>query len=133
MTDEQTPAGPTTIGRRVLIVDDNQFSRQLLKTLFEGHGYHVVGQARGVNDATEMYKMLKPDWVTLDLILGHEYGFRALMAMRRIDRGVRVLVISSDAHPFTMEQASNLGAVGYVVKPVDWDKLSAALAQATKA
>ena len=119
-------------GRRVLIVDDNQFSRELLKSVLEQHGYKVVGQARGVTDATELYKTLKPDWVTLDLILGHEYGFRALMAMRRQDPNVRVIVISSDAHPFTMEQATNLGAVGYVVKPVEWDKLKTALEQAAK-
>lgn len=116
--------------QRVLVVDDNQFSRQLIKTAFETHGYQVVGLASGVTDATELYKTLKPDLVTLDLILGHEYGFRALMAMKRIDPNVRVIVVSSDAHPFTMEQAANLGAVGYIVKPVDWEKLSAALAQA---
>jgi len=126
----ETPAPDAPTRLRVMIVDDNQFSRQLLKSLFEGHGHQVVGMARGVTDATELYKSLKPDIVTLDLILGHEYGFRALMAMRRLDPKVRVIVVSSDAHPFTMEQATNLGAVGYVVKPVDWEKLSAALSQA---
>ena len=40
-------------GRNVLVVDDNQFSRQLLKNLFETHGYQVVAMAPGVAEATE--------------------------------------------------------------------------------
>ena len=78
-------------------------------------------------EATDLYQSAKPDIVTLDLILGSEYGFSILMALRRMDPKVQVIVISAEAHYLSVEQAYNLGAVAYVGKPVNWDDLKAAL------
>ena len=117
---------------RVLIIDDNMFSQQGLKQMFETHGYQVVGTAGDVKQATDLFQAVKPQIVTLDLILGHEDGFRALMILRRLDPAVRVIMISSDSHPLTIEQAHNLGAVGFVGKPVQWEQLKAALDEVEK-
>ena len=115
--------------RRVLIIDDNPFFAQVLRRLFETHGYEVAGSARTVKEGTEFYETKKPDLITLDLMMKNEHGFRALMTLKRMDPNVRVIVISSDPNQLTMDKAKDLGAVGYVVKPVKWDQLKAAIEQ----
>lgn len=117
---------------RVMIIDDNPFFAQVLKRLFETHGYQVVASARTVKEGTELYGTKKPDLITLDLMMKNEHGFRALMTLKRMEPNVRIIVISSDPNQLTMDKARDLGAVGYVVKPVKWEQLKVAVEQAEK-
>jgi DNA-binding NarL/FixJ family response regulator len=116
--------------RRIMVIDDNPFSRQLLRKLFESNGCKIVASARGTKEAVELYPNAKPDFVTLDIVMDNENGFRTLIALRRLDPNVKVIIVSSDSHQATIEQAQNLGVAAYVVKPATWISLSEAMQKA---
>lgn len=62
--------------KRILVVDDAAFMRLSLKTMLEKNGYEVVGEAENGRKAVEMYKMLNPEIVTMDITMLIWMGLR---------------------------------------------------------
>ena len=52
----------------ILVVDDSKFMRTMLSDIMGKEGHQIVGEAENALEATELYKRLKPDLVTLDII-----------------------------------------------------------------
>jgi len=115
---------------KVLIVDNAPYARERLKTLFESHGHHVVGEAQDTATAVDLYQKLKPDVVTLDLLLTGEHGFRTLIGLRKVDAKAKVIVVSALNDYDTMKKATQLGACAFVTKAEDWAQIEAAIGQA---
>lgn len=114
----------------VLIVDNAPYARERLKLLLESHGHKVVGEAQDTVTAVDLFKKLKPDVVTLDLLLTGEHGFRTLIGLRKIDPKARVIVVSALNDYDTMKKATQLGASAFVTKAEDWGQIETALSQA---
>lgn len=68
----------------------------------------------------------RPSHVVLDLNLPGKGGLQLLQALRRLDAKARVVVLTGYGSIATALQATQLGAVHYLVKPVDVDELWAA-------
>ena len=62
---------------RVLIVDDAIFMRNMLKDIFSGDDFEVVGEAANGVEAVEKYKELKPDLTTMDIVMPFKSGIEA--------------------------------------------------------
>jgi two-component system chemotaxis response regulator CheB len=103
---------------RVLIVDDSAFARKVLRTVLSGHAaIEVVGIARDGLEALEKIVDLKPDVITLDLVMPNLDGLGLLRAMPP-EQAPRVVVVSiTDANSELAIQALQLGAVDLVQKP----------------
>lgn len=103
---------------RVLIVDDSAFARKTLRTVLSLHpGIEVVGIARDGLEALEKIVDLKPDVITLDLVMPNLDGLGVLRAMPR-DHAPRVVVVSiTDSNSELAISALQLGAVDLVQKP----------------
>ena len=103
---------------RVLIVDDSAFTRKVLRDLLTASGkIEVVGIARDGLEALEKVADLKPDVVTLDLMMPALDGLGFLRALPAIG-AARVIVVSSlDMDSETVAEALALGAVAVVHKP----------------
>lgn len=103
---------------RVLIVDDSAFARKTLRTVLASSPYlEVVGTARDGLEALEKIAELKPDVVTLDLVMPNLDGIGLLQSLPR-DSGVRVVIVSvSGASSELAIAALQLGAVDLVRKP----------------
>jgi len=54
---------------RILIVDDTLFMRTLLKNILFSGGHDIVGEAGDGDEAVAKYKELKPDLVTMDVVM----------------------------------------------------------------
>lgn len=115
---------------RVLVVDDAEFSRTLISNLLQGGGYAVVGTAADGYEAVSLYEELAPDLVTLDLVMPGMDGLEALSEIVKAHPDARVVVCSSIRDEDTLIKAISLGARDYVVKPIDPEKLLAALEKA---
>ncbi|TSC20943.1 chemotaxis-specific protein-glutamate methyltransferase CheB [Corallococcus sp. Z5C101001] len=104
---------------RVLVVDDSAFARKVLrKVLSEGEGLEVVGTARDGLDALERVAELKPDVITLDLVMPALDGPGFLRALSGMPDAPRVVVVSSaDADSDLAVAALQAGAVDLVHKP----------------
>jgi two-component system, chemotaxis family, chemotaxis protein CheY len=107
----------------VLIVDDSAAIRSVLRAILNSAGYPVIGEAGSGNSAIAMAARLKPKVITLNLVMPDVSGLDALPEIRRASPDSLVLVVSSDDDPATARKAFDLGAVGFVTKPFNQDRV----------
>lgn len=112
---------------RVLVVDDAKFMRHTLKSILTGMGYEVIGEAVNGQEACEKYAELKPDVVTMDIVMPELNGIDALRAIRAADPAAKVVMISAIDQREPLMEALKLGAADYVVKPFEKDRVQEAL------
>lgn len=103
---------------RVLVVDDSAFARKVVREILNASPrIQVVDIARDGLEALEKIADLKPDVVTLDLVMPHLDGVGVLQALPK-EGGPRVVVVStSDAESEIGVKALELGALDLVQKP----------------
>lgn len=105
---------------RILVADDNDAGRELMRTLLEMEDY-VVYQAQDGNEAVEMARRLKPDVVLMDLHMPRLDGIEATRLLREdpLTRSIPVIALTASATPDERRLAVRAGCVGYILKPVD--------------
>lgn len=81
--------------KRVLIVDDNDDFRVLLRRHLEDHGFAVVGEARNGPEGVSMAFKLNPDFLTLDYQMPYLTGKEALEHIQEIRPNTKVIVVSA--------------------------------------
>jgi DNA-binding response OmpR family regulator len=115
---------------RILLVEDNEASRQLMGDYLEYYGYKVLGLAKGALFATAMTQFC-PDLVLLDLKLPDIDGYHLLQQRQQCAawQKVPVIVISAFAFQSDQQRALGLGACQYLVKPVNLTQLKQSIHQ----
>ena len=109
--------------KKILIVDDSNFLRNALKKILEGNGYEVVGTAENGLEAVSKYKELKPDLVTLDIIMPQLNGLQAIKMLRSIDPNALVVMVSSMSSKESITDCVKEGAKNYILKPFEEAKV----------
>ncbi|MFQ5489679.1 MAG: response regulator [Phycisphaerae bacterium] len=112
---------------RFLIVDDAKFMRHMIKSILTGLGHEVVGEAADGEDACRQYDELKPDVVTMDLIMPKMGGLDALKGIREKDPNAKVVVISAIDQRGPLMDALKHGAADYLVKPFEKERVEEAI------
>lgn len=113
---------------RVLIVDDHEVVRVGLRTLLSRvETVEVVGEASTPSEALEKTRSALPDVVLLDVRLGEFNGFDACREIQKLDRDVKVLVLTSFADDNVIVEAISAGADGYLLKEANRDALVSAI------
>lgn len=115
------------MAKKVLIVDDAVFMRMKLKDILEKNGYQVVDEAQNGLEAIEKYKATQPDLVTMDITMPEMDGVEALKEIRAIDSNAKVLMCSAMGQQSMVMDAIRAGAVDFIVKPFDSDRVIKAL------
>lgn len=101
----------------VMIVDDNDMMRSILRGMLRGEAYEVVGEARNGILAVEMADRLKPDIVCLDVMMPEKNGIEALVEIKAARPETAVVMITSNADADTVQQSIGNGASGFIIKP----------------
>lgn len=112
---------------RVLIVDDAAFMRYMIRNILTGLGHQIIGEACNGEEACAMYDDLKPDLTTLDLIMPKKTGLEALRDIRAKHPAAKVMIMSAVDQKQPLMEALKLGAVDYLVKPFEAEKVKSAL------
>lgn len=107
----------------ILIVDDTQFMRRMLREIFERNGYNVVGEACNGKEAVKMYVDLLPGLTTLDITMPEMDGIAALQAIRKIDPTAQVIMVSAMDSKDSVLAAVKAGAKNFIVKPFEEQKV----------
>lgn len=118
------------MSKRVLIVDDAAFMRIKLKDILEKNGYEVVGEGQNGNEAVEKYKEVGPDIVTMDITMPDKDGVEALKEIKALDSSAIVLMCSAMGQQSMVMDAIRAGAVDFIVKPFDTERVIKALDKA---
>jgi two-component system chemotaxis response regulator CheY len=108
---------------RILIVDDTLFMRTLLKNILFSGGHDIVGEAGDGDEAVSKYKELKPDLVTMDVVMPKMNGIEALKAIKSFDPNARVVMCTAVGQEQMVKLAIKTGARGYIIKPFQAPKV----------
>jgi two-component system, chemotaxis family, chemotaxis protein CheY len=103
--------------RRVLIVDDSMLMRRLVKETLISDEWEVVGEAADAIEAVQKYQQLRPDAVTLDIIMPGCNGIQALRDMLRIEPNAKIVVVSALNQTRLISEAIRAGAQDFIAKP----------------
>lgn len=105
--------------RTVLIIEDSQTSRTMLKNILNDSGYEVVAEAENGQIGYEKYCELKPDIVTLDITMPVMDGIETLEKIKAYDDKAKVVIVTATGHKGKMLDAIKLGATDFVTKPFE--------------
>ena len=115
------------MSRTLLVTDDAAIIREMIKDLAGRAGWTVVGEASNGQQAIERYTELKPDAVTLDLVMPEYDGLHALHGIMQINPRAKVVVVSALEQKAILKDAFKAGAADFLVKPFSRQTLVGAL------
>jgi NarL family two-component system response regulator LiaR len=116
---------------RVMLVDDHDMVRRGLATfLMAKPDLELVGEAADGADALEICAKVKPDVILMDLIMPGLDGAAATRAIRQEFPKVQVIALTSFQEKQLIRDALEAGAIGYLLKNVTVEELSAAIRSA---
>ncbi|AUJ33276.1 response regulator [Liquorilactobacillus nagelii] len=118
------------MGKKILIVDDAVFMRIKLKDILEKNGYEVAGEAQNGQEAFDQYQEVKPDLVTMDITMPEVDGLEALKMIRKADANAKVIMCSAMGQQGMVMDAIRAGAIDFIVKPFDTERVIKALDKA---
>jgi two-component system cell cycle response regulator DivK len=105
--------------KRILIVEDHQLDRKLLKDLLESHGYETLQSGDGL-EAIDLAVAKRPDLILMDIQLPHISGLEVTRRLRGDERSRRIPIIAVTA--FAMgwheREALDSGCDAYISKPI---------------
>jgi signal transduction histidine kinase/CheY-like chemotaxis protein len=121
------PAGPTSDRETVLVIEDEAAAVRLLRTYLEGAGYRVSAVADG-NEGLAAARAKPPAAIVLDVILPGIDGWEVLRRLK-LDERTRDVPVVMVTVVDEQEVGLALGAVDYLVKPIDPQALISVLAR----
>lgn len=108
---------------RVLIVDDNDLMRALLRTILRSKQYDVIGEAGNGVDALELAERLRPDIICLDILMPEIGGLEALETIKTLYPQIVVVMVTGSPSVDNVREAIQGGASGFIIKPFNAGKV----------
>jgi len=105
--------------KTILVAEDRDSSRELIRTLLEHSGYSVLEASNGA-DAVDLAREASPDLVLLDLQMPIKDGFQVLRELRSEQRfrSTPIVALTASAMQGDKERALTDGFTGYLTKPL---------------
>ena len=111
--------------KSILLVDDDEQLRRMLKTVLQEAG-HQVNEARNGNEALEIYNVAPTDLVITDLVMPDKEGLETIIELRRTHPDVKIIAMSGGArtgvHNY-LDLAKKLGANYILEKPFSYQEI----------
>ena len=113
------------MAKRVLIVDDAVFMRNMIRDIFATGGFEVTGEAANGLEAVEKYRELHPDLVTMDIVMPFKSGIEATREIVALHPDAIVVMCSALGQESLVMEAIEAGATDFIVKPFKEDEVLA--------
>jgi len=101
----------------IVIADDNDMMRSILRAMLRGEEYDVIGEARNGQAAVDVVDRLKPDIVCMDVMMPEKTGIEALCEIKVANPATEVVMVTSNSDAETVQESIMNGASGFIIKP----------------
>ena len=108
---------------KILIVDDNDLMRTLLRGILRSESYQIIGEAKNGLLALEQIERATPDIVFLDVVMPEMDGLEVLQNIKKTHPEVRVIMITGNPSIENVQESIQGGACGFIVKPFNTAKV----------
>ena len=115
--------------KRLMVVDDSRVLEYQICKLLEDSDYEVAAYCENGEEAIARYDEIRPDVVTMDIIMPGIDGLEAAQIIAEAHPDARIIMISSLAYEDTLQEAEAVGAKLFLYKPIDRENLLDALEQ----
>ena len=105
--------------KKIMVVDDSRIVQMQLQRILSDSPYEVIYCCQNGEDAVDQYRALKPDLVTMDILMPGLDGLEAARKILEEDAEAKILMVSSLAYDETLEEAKSIGAKGFLYKPFE--------------
>jgi len=112
------------MAKSILIVDDVPFVRKTLTQILTEAHYRVVGEASDGEEAIDLYLKLRPNLVTMDLVMPQMSGIEAARKILREDKDALIVMISAMGQENLVMEAINVGAADFLLKPFSREEVT---------
>jgi len=105
------------MSNRVLICDDSLLMRRMIAQALDETGWECIGEAENGEEAIHQFEKLRPDAVTMDIVMPEADGIHGLKGIMKIDPDAKVVVISAVDQSSLISEAIRKGARDFIAKP----------------
>jgi len=112
---------------KIVIVDDSPFSIAMIRDILEDNEFKVVGEASSLEEVIKVVTEKNPSLVTMDMTLPGTDGLECTRAIHKINKDIKVIVISSMMDDEIVNEAKKNNVSAYIQKPIDPDELVTAI------
>lgn len=112
------------MGLKVLVVDDEEDIVEVVQDRLEAYGFTVVTASTGL-EALKKLSSEKFDGIFLDVKMPEMGGIEVLEEIRKKDKKIPIIIITSSSSREAAIEAIAKGANDYVLKPFEWEELKA--------
>ena len=111
------------LGHTILIADDAEFMRAMLRQIIEDMEWTIAGEACDGKEAIAQYRQFRPDLVLLDITMPNLDGTEALEAILAEDPQAQVVMITALGQKDQVLKAIKAGARDFIIKPFDQERV----------
>ena len=115
-----------------IVVDDDPNTVEVFSDYLEILGMKVIGRGANGNDAVELYKILKPDVVFIDIMMPETDGILAIEMIQMFHKDAKIAAVTADTSDETADVLEKLGIKAIVHKPFDPDTIKHVLKEEFK-
>ena len=116
---------------KVLFVDDSSFMRTILKGIILKDPYILGGEASTGKEAVDLYETIKPDLVTMDIVMPEMDGIEAVKQIRAKYPQAKIIMVSAMGQQSMVIDAIQAGARDFIIKPFQPPRVQEALKRVT--
>jgi two-component system chemotaxis response regulator CheY len=125
MTGKKSPAR-----KKVLIVDDANFIRTMLRDLLTSSGgFRIAAEAANGREAIDQYRSVSPDLVLMDIVMPEMDGIQATQEILKEDPGATIVMCSAMGQEALVVEAIQAGAKDFILKPFSETRILTVLAK----
>ena len=117
------------MAKRVLVVDDAMIMRMRIKEIARDSGWEIAGEAANGEEGLAQFRALRPDMMTLDIVMPKMDGVAVLRQIRQEDPLAKIVMVTAVDQKGKLTECIRLGAVDFIVKPFDKARLKSFFAK----
>jgi DNA-binding NtrC family response regulator len=117
--------------KKVLVIDDEEVIRDLLKKVLYKEGYDIYTAANGIS-ALEKIKTTDYDMLLLDLKMPKMGGMELLAKIKKLNKNPIIIIVTGYGTINTAKEAIKLGYFDYIIKPFNVDDIIIVIKKAFK-